>query len=174
VPVTDRDKGYSRRVKAILTAGSSPTVTYVGVLGDKASAAHKESGLTVGDLAEIHEFGVFNPEEGIFIQERSFLRAWFDAERDSNLIALRAAHRQVLLGKLTPQQAGNLIGLRFVGQIQKWIADNKVKPPSSDETNARKGSSVTLIDTGQLRAAISYLVETRLVSGPALGSARSG
>ena len=167
MPVTDRDKGYSRRVKAILTAGSSPTVTYVGVLGDKASAAHKESGLTVGDLAEIHEFGLGVPE-------RSFLRAWFDAERDSILIALRAAHRQVLLGKLTPQQAGNLIGLRFVGQIQKWIADNKVQPPSSDETNARKGSSVTLIDTGQLRAAISYLVETRLISGPALGSARSG
>jgi hypothetical protein len=127
------------------------------VLGEKAAADH--GGLTVGDLAEIHEFGLGVPE-------RSFLRAWFDANREKIQETLRSAHRQVLLGKLTPQKAGELIGMKFVGEIQTWIGSGKVKPPLAPSTIERKGSSVPLIDTGQLRAAISYLVETRLRGQP--------
>lgn len=151
MPVTDTDKGFRKRVAAVIGAG--PVDTIVGVIGDKAGEDH--GGLTVGELAEIHEFGLGVPE-------RSFLRAWFDGNRDKVIERLRAAHRQVLLGKLTPQKAGELIGMWAVGEIQKFIADGKVKPPLDQRTIDRKGSSVPLIDTGQLRSAISYAVTERL------------
>jgi hypothetical protein len=151
VPVTDTDRGYRKRVAAIIGAG--PVDTIVGVIGEKASADHE--GITVGELAEIHEFGLGVPE-------RSFLRAWFDQNREKVIVRLRAAHRKVLLGELTPQRAGEIIGLWAVGEIQRFIADGKVKPALDPRTVVAKGSSVPLIDTGQLRSAISYAVEARL------------
>jgi hypothetical protein len=147
-------------LKAILQAGAGPTVTYVGVLGKKAEEVHEgeETSLTVGEVAAFHEFGLGVPE-------RSFLRAWFDQERPAILEALRAAHKQVLLGKLTPERAGNILGMRFAGQIQTFIADRRVQPPLKEITIKRKGSSVPLINTGQLRSAITWLVQTRLTGG---------
>jgi hypothetical protein len=159
VSVKDVDRGYAKRVQAIVKAGAGPTVTYVGVLGANAEKEHKGSpGMTVSDLATIHEFGLGVPE-------RSFLRAWFDSNRASIEVTLRAAHRQVLLGKLTPKRAGELIGLKFAGEVQKYIAEGHVQPPLSEQTVKKKGSSVPLVDTGQLRAAISWYTEVRLLKG---------
>jgi hypothetical protein len=155
VTVRDTDRGYAKRLKAIAEAAAGPTVTKIGVLGDKADKAHGDSGLTVGELATIHEFGLGVPE-------RSFIRAWFDQERPAILEALRAAHKQVLLGKLTPQRAGEVLGMRWAGQVQKFISDGRVKPELAEATIKAKGSSVPLIDSGQLRSAITWLVETRL------------
>lgn len=153
--VRDTDRGYAKRRKAILEAGAGPTVTYVGVLGAKADKEHADSGLTVGELATLHEFGLGVPE-------RSFLRAWFDQDREKIVEALRAAHKQVLLGKLTPRRAAEILGMRFAGQVQQFISDGRVKPPLTEQTIKKKQSSVPLIDTGQLRSSISYIVETRL------------
>lgn len=152
--IRDTDKGYAKRLKAIVEAAAGPTLTKVGVIDGK-GAEKMHGDLTVGELATIHEFGLGVPE-------RSFLRAWFDQERPAILEALRAAHRQVLLGKLTPKQAGELLGMRFAGQVQKYISDRRVQPELSEQTIKRKGSSVPLIDTGQLRSAITWLVESRL------------
>jgi hypothetical protein len=159
VSVKDVDRGYAKRVKAIASAAAGPTVTYVGVIDGKGGEKpHGNTGLTVGELADIHEFGLGVPE-------RSFLRAWFDENRAQVQETLRAAHRQVLLGKLTPKRAGELIGLKFAGEIQKFIAEGHVQPPLSEQTVKKKGSSVPLIDTGQLRAAISWYTEVRLIKG---------
>lgn len=149
VKVTDR--GYSKLIR-VVQAQAGYAVT-VGVQGSKAEADH--GGLTVGELAAIHEFGLGVPE-------RSFLRAWFDQNSVQVQNDLRAATRQILLGRLTPERAAEVLGLRLAGQIQTFIADGHVKPALSQQTIRRKGSSVPLIDTGQLRSAISYIVQKRI------------
>lgn len=147
-----KDNGYLARVKAIAQLSAGNYQIHVGVQGQKAQASH--GSLTVGELAAIHEFGLGVPE-------RSFLRAWFDANQPKIENDMRAATRQILLGRLTPDKASELLGMRWVGQIQTFIADGKVEPALSPSTVKSKGSSVPLIDTGQLRSAITYLVRNR-------------
>lgn len=107
--------------------------------------------LTVLDVAEWNEFGLGVPE-------RSFIRAWFDGAQAEGKIFIRKMLLQVVAGRFTPEQAYELIGLRFVGQMQQRIADG-IEPPNAASTIAKKGSSKPLIDTGQLRSSITYVIE---------------
>ena len=61
---------------------------------------------------------------------------------------------------------GNLSGARaslekagLIGQSAVQTNMGGIPPPNKPETIRRKGSSVTLIDTGSLRQAITYVVE---------------
>lgn len=132
----------------------------IGVLGAKADAMHKDSpGLTVAEIAEKHELGLGVPE-------RSFLRAYVDANETLIRRDLQAAYKQILRGKLSVPQAAALVGMKHAAGVQKYIADGKVKPELSPVTIRRKGSDVPLIDTGQLRSAITHVVE-RVLGGRA-------
>lgn len=102
-------------------------------------------------IAEIHEFGLGVPE-------RSFIRAWFDANQDKIKKAIAAAMQQVIKGKYTKEVALERLGALFASQIQARISSN-IPPPLAPSTIKRKGSSVALIDTGQLRSAITYRIE---------------
>lgn len=144
--LTVRDRGAARLLKSTLVNVSIK----VGVLGTK---KHEGSEMTIAQLLEIHELGLGVPE-------RSVLRAWVTAEQASIDAAMAAAYRKILLGKLTPEQAAKILGARFVGQLQTFISDGRVQPPLAPATVQAKGSSVPLVDSGQLKSAISYLVET--------------
>lgn len=126
----------------------------VGVIGAKAAGQHDGAppGTTIAEIAEKHELGLGVPE-------RSFLRAYVDANEAEIKKDLRAAFQQILRGKFTPKRAAEILGLRHVGGIQQYIADKKVVPPLSPVTIRIKGSDVPLIDTGQLRSAITHVVE---------------
>lgn len=111
----------------------------------------KSKALTVLEIATIHEFGLgHNPE-------RSFIRAWFDEKKDENELLMKKVAEQYLAGKITREQGLDLLGVRFVGSIQKRIRD-RIEPPLASSTEKRKGSSVPLIDTGQLRSSITFKV----------------
>lgn len=143
----------------------------VGVQGAKAAVKHGEKpkrknpetvepektdepqGPTVAEIAEAHEFGLGVPE-------RSWLRSWFDEHQNEIKEDIRKVTRGVLMGKISREQALKLLGVKYQGQIQKRISDGKITPPLSDYTKDKKGSSVPLIDTGQLRSAISWKLET--------------
>jgi len=150
VTVVVRDLGAQRVVTTV--TDKTPRVVDVGIVGDTAGKATQD-GMTVGALAEIHEFGLGVPQ-------RSFLRAWADADRAKIDKTWGALLRKVLRGELTTDQALEQFGLWAQGQAQAFIADGRVQPPLDQRTIDAKGSSTPLIDTGQLRSSITYEVRT--------------
>ena len=133
------------------TAGRKRPHVDVGVLGQRAGA-HKGA-VTVAQVAEWAEFGIGQPQ-------RSWLRAWIDANENLIQDRIDTEMRQVLRGKSTPERALARVGVWLQGELQMNIANH---PDNGFATNApstiaRKGSSTPLIDKGQLRASISHRV----------------
>lgn len=148
--ITDRDRGFQKVLRNVNAAARGQTAR-VGVLGSDGEAAHGDSTLTVAAVAFFHEMGLGVPE-------RSWLRAWFD-ENESRIKAdISRATRVVIRGRMTADQALSQLAARYVGEIQQRIADG-INPPLEQSTIDRKGSDVPLIDTGQLRSAISWVLE---------------
>lgn len=144
-----RDNGATKIVRELGKRG--PGVR-VGVLGEKGGAQHKGSpaGITVAEIAEIHEFGLGVPE-------RSWLRDWIDANTRQIADRIRREEAEVVKGKRTREQAIKRLGVWIQGEIQQRIADG-IPPPNAPSTIAKKGSSKPLIDTGQLRQSITHKI----------------
>lgn len=148
VKVTSTDRGATARLNSLLKRGALS----IGLLGPEAETPHEDSSLTIGEIGAIHEFGLGTAPR------RSFLADWADEKRaDIEAIALKAGSA-IARGKLDGAQALEQIGAWAVGSIQERMASN-IPPPLAPATIQRKGSSVALIDTGQLRASISYRVD---------------
>jgi hypothetical protein len=125
----------------------------VGVIGPKASAAKTEGkGLTVVEVASFHEFGLGVPK-------RSFIAGYVDENEADLRKRMRKAGELVAKGSHTLEQALELFGLYVVGGMQDRISDN-IPPALAESTKKRKGSSVALINTGQLRSSITHEVDT--------------
>jgi len=146
--VADTDKGYRARMKQLR---AKLPVLKVGVYGEQAEAIDGEGTITVGALAEIFEFGLGNQPE------RSWLRGYVDENNARITQMIARVGEQVAAGKMTPEEALNLVGLKMVGEIQQRISAG-IEPPNEDSTIRRKGSSTPLIDTGQFRGSISHEV----------------
>ncbi len=146
--VESKDRGAAALVAAAtkLVSQGRNTALRVGVL--QGSAAHV-GGTTVGEVAMFHEFGTAT------IPQRSFLRGWYDEYLDRNKALWRKMMARVARNELTREQALGQMGSLFVAQIQKRITDH-IPPPLADSTIAHKGSSTPLIDTGQLKASITF------------------
>ena len=141
--ITDKDNGYkAMRARMKDLAQGDWTIT-VGV--HDSAGTHKGSAQSVADIALIHEFGA--PAAGI--PARSVLGAWFDlhgkelAEKSSKDL------KGFIKGTLTKVQVLARAGSRAVAGIQQRIAQN-IPPPLKPATIKRKGSSVALIDSGQM------------------------
>jgi hypothetical protein len=98
-----------------------------------------------------------NPEKWIIIPERSYLRAWFDENVDALQATMERLIGQVVEGKISGRAALETIGGYVVTHVQAYMVDLKT-PPNAPSTIARKGSSNPLIDTGQLKDAITWRV----------------
>ena len=98
-----------------------------------------------------------NPEKWVIIPERSYLRAWFDENVDVLQATMERLLGQVVEGKISGRAALETIGGYVVTQVQAYMVDLKT-PPNAPSTIARKGSSNPLIDTGQLKDAITWRV----------------
>jgi hypothetical protein len=131
-----------------------PLVLDVGVQGRLGAETHRGSLLSVAQIAEIHEFGLGQAE-------RSWLRDWYDANQQLIKEDLRKVGRGILLGRFTREQGLELLGAKYVGQIQARIAAG-IPPALTEATIQKKGSSVPLIDTGQFRSAITYILSKNL------------
>lgn len=138
----------------------SSVAVLVGIQGEKAAEKHaapegeEQEPLSVAEIADAHEFGLGVPE-------RSWLRAWVDENQAMIRNDLRRAAMRMIEGKLTAQQAADLLGTKYVAAIQTRIA-NGIAPANAPATIAKKGSSTPLIDTGQMRSAITYIMEQLL------------
>lgn len=154
------DKQAHKTVEAVF--GKAASSVTIGVFGDAAEEQAEGANITVAELAAIHEFGLGN------MPERSFIRSYFDGngpELGQLLMRLmtQAVKRAVTTGKpitdVIKRDILSKIGLRAVADIQERISAGEITPPLLPATIARKGSSVPLIDTGQLRSAITFEVE---------------
>lgn len=170
------DKGFSKIVAELKALGTSYVA--VGVQGDEATSIERkgtskdnagrvrneqgrfskhvettyESGTTVAQVANWMEYGTET------IPARSFMRSTFD-EQQGNLQVIKARLlAKVIDGKMSVDQGLGQIGAWFAGKVQEKIASN-VPPPLAQSTIDKKGSSVSLIDTGQMRQAITHTVK---------------
>jgi hypothetical protein len=98
-----------------------------------------------------------NPEKWVIIPERSYLRAWFDENVDVLQATMERLIGQVVEGKISGRAALETIGGYVVTHVQAYMVDLKT-PPNAPSTIAHKGSSNPLIDTGQLKDAITWQV----------------
>lgn len=151
--IRDIDRGYKRMFRNLRKHHRQDLVLTVGV--HAAAGGHKSAAMTVAEVGAFHEFGLGNNPE------RSFIRAWFDKTKGTNRKLLLAVYRKILRGKMDEAQALGIMGAAFVGQIQERIAKG-IRPKLKPETVDRKGSSVPLIDTGQLRASVTWEVRNRM------------
>lgn len=155
----DRDRGYRELLRNVGVGSGADSVhrrntVLVGISGPKASAQHADSQLDVVTVASFAEFGLGQPE-------RSFIRAWVDEERDKILALIRRGALAVVRGKMSKEQALEVIGAKLVAMCQARIKRH-IPPPNAPATIAAKGSDVPLIDKGQLWSSITYLVEKLL------------
>lgn len=110
-------------------------------------------------IARVHEFGItIRKKKGsINIPERSFLRSTFDEKSDKWFDFVKKQIPKLLNGNMNARTICERLGTRMVADVQKKITEIKV-PPNAPSTIAQKGSSNPLIDTGGLRARITYKV----------------
>jgi len=132
----------------------------VGVLAGAGGDAKASSGITMLELAAIHEFG--SPAAGI--PERSFIRSTFDREDVRlrlNMMGARLA-RAIVANKMDWTQALGMLGAWAASQIKSTIKNRLTTGPDPQEnrpaTIEKKGSDLPLVDTGRLINAITWLV----------------
>ena len=118
----------------------------------KGAAAASRRTLSLLEVAVVHEFG------GGRVPQRSFIRATIDARRSDIEAELANLARGVVGGQIDARQALELLGAKVAGWCQARIASG-IAPALKAATIKRKGSSKPLINTGQLRSAITWRVE---------------
>lgn len=161
----------------------------VGILNDSQHESEDgdEDGISMLELAAIHEFGVDLPDREVklpsgetavypamHIPERSFIRATINGKRDE----VNAAIEEIVgieVKKLleiervseaqadaAAQRALGRLGTKIVSMIRATIRNKQTVGPEDQankpSTIAKKGSSTPLVDTGQLINAVTYAV----------------
>lgn len=154
VTVVDRDHGlkaFRQRLSELRGAGVT-----VGVHEDKGAEAHGESGLTLAEVASIHEFGLGVPE-------RSMVRQFVDENADQIREWQKRAAEAVIAGEVTAEQVLELLGEQILGAMKERILAG-IPPGLSESTKRKRGGDATpLVDTAQMIGAFAY----KLVTGGA-------
>lgn len=150
---TDTDLGADALQRMLKGVGRA--TVRVGILSD---SPHQEregaSGvLSVAEIAAVHEFGA----PAVNVPQRSFVRATVDAQAAEIQRLQETLFAQVIDGGITEAQALELVGAKVAAMMQARITSN-IPPPLKPETVERKGSSVALVDTGQLKSSIVWEV----------------
>jgi hypothetical protein len=162
IKVTEIDHGWADIRKRVYRLGDTGAICRVGVQGPPAAANHQNARISVAQIAQVHEFGkrIWQPKRKrwVIIPERSFLRKTVDVFADAIAKREAAFAYGVLIGKFDLRTALEAFGGYVVGLMQQRIAD-RIPPKNAPYTIAKKGSDVPLIDKGQLRGSITYIIE---------------
>ena len=132
----------------------------VGVLSSKGGGEEhtdddgKPSGVSMVELAAIHEFG--SRKAGI--PERSFIRRTFNSKRKQLAAMQVKLARAIVLRKLPVKSAYEILGQWAAAEVKKTITQTKIPPPLKKETIRRKKSDRPLVNTGKLLNAITHEV----------------
>lgn len=129
---------------------SGPTQVKVGLISGMADQGNINK-------AVWNEFGTKGGGWGGPIPERPFLRNAMRDNADKYLAAMRTSAEKLVKGQTDLGTVMTKLGLIASDDIKKEITSLK-SPPNSPVTIARKGSDNPLIDTGEMRNAVSYKV----------------
>ncbi len=112
------------------------------------------AGKAPGDVIDYAAYNEFGTEH---IPSRPFMRRSVDtAEREIASFG-KAQAMAVASGAITAEQALDRLGLWFQSRIQNTITTARGwAVPNAPATVRQKGSSSPLIDTGRMRAAVTY------------------
>ena len=140
-------KGFLERFRDI----GKPKV-YIGVPASK-NGIHKDSKINMATLLAIHVLGA--PTRGI--PQRDPLRPPLiaNAQRYTDLMA--QGIRNAIANKEDPGMVYEKIGIVASNDVKDYFVNGSFKP-LNQKTIDRKGSSKPLIDTEELRGAITYEV----------------
>lgn len=139
-----------------MTAGTAATHVSAGVVGEEANLVHDESGLTMGEIALLQEFG---SDDG-HIPSRPFLRQTFNRiSRKDIEYQMAQVSIKVMFRKIPRAVAMQEVGLWAVRKIKETI-ESGVKPDNAPYTIAQKGHGLTLRDSRALLEAIGYEIIT--------------
>jgi hypothetical protein len=159
--IKDKDRGYKKFIQGMNKMAKKPQVK-CGFLVSKDDVYESNNNgnnnnnnglLTVLDVAIIHEFGSVDGH----IPQRSFIRSSYDEGKKDLNKYVDKLRLKLILNKLNVKKILNLIGL-VIQKQQKLKILKGIPPPLQQETIDRKGSSKTLIDTGQMLNSIHYEV----------------
>lgn len=127
----------------------------VGIFGDKNGRSQK--GRTNAEIGAIHEYGSFTP---VIIPARSFLRMPLFKKKDE-ILKEAGQNAGNLFGEGKHMQVLKNLGIACENAIQEAFASRGFGQwkPDAPSTIKRKRSSAPLIDTSQLRRAISSQVK---------------
>lgn len=147
VNVRDDRRMWDKLIREI----SVPKNVEVGIRGED----DQRHALEVGnvELGAIHEFGLGN------VPERSFIRDTIDKNLNGYRPLTRALSKRVYTLKMSLKNALEVLGSKVQSDMRRAI-EAGIPPALDPATIARKGSSKPLVDTGQLKASISYKVVT--------------
>lgn len=165
--VSDKDYGWARLMEMGHRIAHDKPYAKAGVM----SRRSKRRGDPVDNvtIAVIHEFGA--PSAGI--PERSFIRSAFDRNESKYEAMAAQLVAEIYDGKTDENKALGLLGLTLATDIKLGITTGSgIHPADSDATLQRKAnksrrprgfvgplvSPRTLVDTGQLVGAISWVL----------------
>ncbi|PAE96772.1 hypothetical protein CHH71_12240 [Shouchella clausii] len=167
------------RVPRILKDIGKGIKVELGIFGEKASKKSGNSDLTLGAIAEVHEYGVsievtdkmrgYLASQGMYLKkttthinipERSFIRGGWDEHGDALVKKLENLFVIAFQKGVDLDRLADAIGLEAKGKIQKYVRDLR-SPANSTYTTERKNSSNPLVDTGAMIQAIDYKVSRR-------------
>lgn len=174
VVVEDRDNGYAETIERIRELAAQGASVDVGILAKDGAAFEKyqngsDAPLTILEVAIINHFGT---EDG-HVPPRPFISGWFDDNENRLREELVTMLQTVVAGKRTVEQALDLLGQRWAGEIQARIArhGDGTYAENKASTIKAKGSSTPLIRFGAIRGAVSYQVN---LGGNAVGEVAGG
>lgn len=123
----------------------------------------KASGSSI-EKAVFNEFGTRGGASGGGwggpIPERPFMRNAMRNNKSKYRAALLSSAKQIILGKAQLTNVLNKLGALAQGDIQAEITSLR-SPPNSPVTIALKGSSNPLIDSGEMRQAVTWKLEDK-------------
>lgn len=150
--VIDTDKGFRAFFKNLNIRGGRRIGIKVGITAD--DDARDEGGSNL-EIATHHEFGA--PKANI--PERSFIRWTADTHRKKYMKLVKKAEEAALrnprAGNTAVKQKLFQLGETAVADIQNRI-DSNIPPPLAEVTVLRKGDDLALVDTGEMRGAITW------------------
>lgn len=155
------DRGMSNLFK--LLRGATGKVK-VGIVGAKGQAQVKRRITTkegakgeARDVPSVAEVAARH-ELGIGVDKRPWLSGWLTQNDTMIKLDIRKAIDLIAQGRLTPDQALKVLGVKWVASIQDYIRASENFKPNADSTIAKKGSSSPLIDTAQMLTSVSFEV----------------
>ncbi|NTS31269.1 hypothetical protein HQ945_08375 [Phyllobacterium sp. BT25] len=141
------------------------TLSAQGLSGPSKVKVGLPKGAADGEIIKIGVWNHFGTKGGASgggwggpIPERPFLTNAMRNNRSNYRSAMRSAAKAVLLGSTNMKSVVTKLGIMGQGDVQKEITALR-SPPNSPVTIALKGSDNPLIDTGRLRASITYKVD---------------